>query len=336
MQRLFRSARPTFSKATTRPRTISAPRRSFFWSGSSGSSAAVDLAPTSIPHASQDLLPFLFGVVLANAADEDDVDKLHSPPWKVTSMAGKGFGAVAEKDLELGELLIAERPLCIWPANLDERQARELFEQLDEREQKVYMDLAPCVATDVELDEVRSRRAANGFSIALPSVPGYCGTQTVAMMFPKISRINHSCTPNASQVMNFMTLRMEVFSVAKVPSGTEVTIEYVPGLITQTWAERQKALHESFGFDKCLCEVCSASPTEIAKSDSRRLEIKRLSETLEGVKDREATLAKFERIRVLLEEEGFKGLPAFANSNVSSAFRVYLGLRARAQRENRQ
>lgn len=121
-----------------------------------------------------------------------------------------------------------------------------------------------------------------------------------------------------------MTLRMEVFSIAPIPAGSEVLIEYIPGLITQTKAERQAALYESFGFDQCLCAVCTAPPSEIAKSDDRRREIKRLSETLEGVKDREATLAKFERIRVLLQEEGFKGLPAFGTFQISSRARASL------------
>lgn len=50
------------------------------------------------------------------------------------------------------------------------------------------MDLAPVVAKEVELDEIRSRRAANGFSIALPAVAGYSESENVAMVFPKISR----------------------------------------------------------------------------------------------------------------------------------------------------
>ena len=66
----------------------------------------------------------------------------------------KGFGAVAAKDLDLGDLLIAERPLCVWPSKLDERQARELFDQLGEREQEAFMDLAPVVAKEVERDEI--------------------------------------------------------------------------------------------------------------------------------------------------------------------------------------
>ncbi|GAA6005407.1 hypothetical protein JCM11491_003632 [Sporobolomyces phaffii] len=318
MHRIFRSVRPTVRQASKQSTKANHARQSFFWSSASSTSAAagagVDLAATSIPHCGPDVLPYLFGIVLANAVaglDDEDVDKLHSPPWKVASMSAKGYGAVADKDLDLGDLLIAERPLCIWPSKLDQRQAKELFDQMDEREQRAYMDLAPVVAKDANLDDIRSRRAANGFSIALPAVPGYSGTQTVSMIFPKISRINHSCLPNASQVMNFETLRMEVFSITKVPSGSEVTIEYSPGMITKTKQEREATLYEAFGFDKCLCQLCSSSSAEVARSDARRREIKQLSETLEGVRDRQATLAKLERIRILLEEEGFKGPPAF-------------------------
>ncbi|GAA5825054.1 hypothetical protein JCM10212_000139 [Sporobolomyces blumeae] len=330
MSRLLRSTRPFLRSCY--PRSSPAPtlRRSFFWS------ASVDLAATSIPQVSQDLLPFLFGVVLANAAtglDEEDeanggVKKLHSPPWNVVEMPGKGYGAVASSDLSLGQLLIAERPLCIWPSSLSAAAAQELFDQLTPREQAAYMALAPCVADDHGLDEIRSRRAANGFEIKLPSVPGYSGTQMVAMLFPKISRINHSCTPNASQVMNFMTLRMEVYSTSPVPASTEITIEYIPGLITMSKAERQAALYEAFGFSSCLCPVCTGSPEEVKKSDERRREIKVLSETLEGRGDRKATLDKMERIRVLLQDEGYKGLPAFSDQGVSSAFAVYSSLKA--------
>ena len=59
---------------------------------------------------------------------------------------------------------------------------------MTEREKSVYMSLAPVVAKDSNLDEILSRRAANGFSIAIPPVQGYSGSTTVSMMFPKISR----------------------------------------------------------------------------------------------------------------------------------------------------
>ncbi|GAA5861632.1 hypothetical protein JCM1840_005214 [Sporobolomyces johnsonii] len=375
MYRLARACRP----ALRRPKVSSNPspavlalRRTFFWSSSSSSAAAgaTDLASSSIPQVSSDLLPLLFGLVLANAVSSDDQETEASPPWKVESKGDKGYGAIAARDIAMGELLIAERPLCIWPQGLSEAQARELFEAMGKQEQDAFMQLARTEGEGPvkQLDEIRARRATNGFAIALPPVPGFSGSKTVAMVFPKIARLVSSSwtgaarflasssavmahladrlsirryyappdcsTPNASQVMNFETLRMEVYPICSIPASTEITIEYLPGMITSTSSERSAALRSSFGFDRCLCSVCSAPPAEVAASDARRLEIKRLSEGLrDGRADRKATLGKMERIRTLLEEEGFKGLPAFGDPSVSNAYAVYATMHARAQRE---
>lgn len=108
---------------------------------------------------------------------------------------------------------------------------------------------------------------------------------------------------------------MEVFAIASIPTGAELNIEYVPELITKTRAERQEALRSSFGFSSCLCAACTAPADEVARSDARRLEIKAVSEGLRGGRgDRAATLEKLERIRVLLEEESYLGLPEFGES----------------------
>ncbi|GAA5962368.1 hypothetical protein JCM21900_005097 [Sporobolomyces salmonicolor] len=341
MHRLARACRPALARpiASSKPSpAVPVLRRTFFWSSSSSSAAAgaTDLASSSIPQVSSDLLPLLFGVVLASAVSSDDAEPEASPPWKVESKGDKGYGAIAARDIAMGERLIAERPLCIWPQGLSEAQARELFEAMGKQEQDMFMQLARTEGEGPvkQLDEIRARRATNGFAIALPPVPGFSGSKTVAMVFPKIARINHSCTPNASQVMNFETLRMEVYPICSIAASTEITIEYLPGMITSTSSERRAALRSSFGFDRCLCSVCSAAPAEVAASDARRLEIKQLSEGLRGGRaDRKATLGKMERIRTLLEEEGFKGLPAFADPSVSNAYAVYATLHARAQRE---
>lgn len=108
---------------------------------------------------------------------------------------------------------------------------------------------------------------------------------------------------------------MEVFAITAIPTGQELNIEYVPELITKTRAERQEALRSSFGFSACLCAACTASADEVAKSDARRLEIKTVGEGLRGGRgDRAGTLEKLERMRVLLQEEGYLGLPEFGES----------------------
>lgn len=113
--------------------------------------STLTLGPQSIPHVAPDLLPVLFAILLSAIGseslpdeDEDGNDTLHSPPWTVTdfSSAGKGFGAVAKRDLQPGERLIAERPLCVWPQGLNPDSAKALFEQMSDKAQRVFMDLA--------------------------------------------------------------------------------------------------------------------------------------------------------------------------------------------------
>ncbi|GAA5856639.1 hypothetical protein JCM9279_006016, partial [Rhodotorula babjevae] len=316
---MFRAAART-CRPRARPASYSTPpafRRTFFWSGgsssSSSASSAADLASSHVPAVAPDLLPLLWGVVVSQAAydDDQDEDKLTSPPWEVREFGDKGAGAVASRDIAMGELLIAERPLCIWPQGLNADAAKKLFDALTPREQEVFMQLSP--GTDSEglvqrLDEVRARRATNGFSIPLPPVPGVtAGGRSVGCVFPKIAR-----SPNATQVMNFQTLRMEVYAVRPIAKGQELNIEYLPGAVTRTSDERRNLLAMHFNFPRCLCAVCSASPSLVAQSDARRREVRQVSETIKaGRSDRKATVAKMERIRVLLEEEGYKALPDF-------------------------
>lgn len=98
---------------------------------------------------------------------------------------------MAARDLARGELLVAERPLCVWPQGLSGVQAQELFSQMGEREQKVFMQLAVTEGEGSKgMGEILARRATNGFAVQLPL--GGNGPRTVSMVFPKIARLNHS------------------------------------------------------------------------------------------------------------------------------------------------
>ncbi|GAA5988506.1 hypothetical protein JCM10908_003593 [Rhodotorula pacifica] len=187
------------SQTRTRPRSLDA-RRTLFWGASAGaaasSSAAAAAASTSlaanhVPSVASDLLPLVFGVVLAHAAidEEGDDERLTSPPWKVESFGGKGSGAVSTRPITRGERLIAERPLCIWPNNLSEEDARRYFEAMTPAEQKVFMDLARSEGSGSvnNLDDIRAKRATNGFSIPLLDAHG-ASRGVAGMVFPKIAR----------------------------------------------------------------------------------------------------------------------------------------------------
>lgn len=177
-------------------------KRTLFWGASAGAAsssataaaaaaASANLAANPVPSVAADLLPLVFGVVLAHAAidEEGDDERLTSPPWIVESFGGKGAGAVAARPIARGERLIAERPLCIWPNNLSEEEARRLYEAMSPAERHVFDQLARTEGTGSvgKLDDIRAKRATNGFSIPLLDAQG-ASLGVAGMVFPKIAR----------------------------------------------------------------------------------------------------------------------------------------------------
>ncbi|KAI1136892.1 SET domain-containing protein [Hypoxylon sp. FL0543] len=94
-------------------------------------------------------------------------------------------------------------------------------------------------------------------------------------IFPKFSRINHSCVPNATFVFNPETERVDVYALKEIKSDEEITVAYFD--IVAPSSERRETL-ESFGFT-CTCAACEGPEQEIR--DSRR---QRLSEMLRILK----------------------------------------------------
>lgn len=117
---------------------------------------------------------------------------------------------------------------------------------------------------------------------------------------------------------------MEVYATTPIRAGEEINIEYTPGLIQRTRAERQELLKLDFGFE-CRCRVCSAGEEETSRSDSRRREVNAIVGALgRGGMERQAMWAALERIETLLEAEGYKAMPEFSEQRVSDA---YVGFR---------
>ncbi|KAM0750702.1 hypothetical protein T439DRAFT_325754 [Meredithblackwellia eburnea MCA 4105] len=309
-------------------RTASSSKRQFFWSATA---PVIPTFPaTSVPSTAPTLLVPLLASLLYSSEEEEPIV---NPPWEPRSLSavGKGIGVFPTRDLAAGTLLIAERPLCVWPQGLSEEQAQNLFDNMAELEQKKFMALDAGNGKQMGLGEVRGRRATNGFEVHLP---GRGGGKAVGMVFEKIARVNHSCLPNTSQAMNFQTLRMELYTLTPLSPFTEITIEYLPSLILQPYSERQASLQKHFGIDRCLCELCTASVDVRVKSDERRKELAKLGKELAtGMGGREEGLKRLERVRVLLSEEGYNGLPEFEDSGATNAYAVYASMWARKQRD---
>lgn len=162
--------------------------RTFFWS-SPPPLEPLELATSSIPSFDPSLLIPLLAILLASASSDDPP----TPPWTITDFTadGKGLGVVSSRPIAFGELLIAERPICVWPQGLSAAQAKELFERMGGKEQAVFMQLAKTEGVGGG-DEVLGRRGTNGFAVQLPPLGGGEGPKVVSMVFPRIARLNHS------------------------------------------------------------------------------------------------------------------------------------------------
>jgi hypothetical protein len=80
-----------------------------------------------------------------------------------------------------------------------------------------------------------------------------------------VSRINHSCQPNAKHTWNEKLKQQTVYAIRPIAEDEELFLSYLAG---GTSEERKETLKEHFGFD-CTCELCSLPPAQLQKSDYR-------------------------------------------------------------------
>jgi hypothetical protein len=89
----------------------------------------------------------------------------------------------------------------------------------------------------------------------------------VSAILINMSRINHSCLPNAEYHNNYNEARMELYSTQSIHAGEEVTINYGHNFQYMIASERNTHLSRVYGFT-CKCPVCADTPTS-QKSDQR-------------------------------------------------------------------
>ena len=105
--------------------------------------------------------------------------------YKVVKIDGKGLGCVALKDIEIGTLILKEKPQCL---GLTPESVIQSFERMSKKDQEEYLKLHNNYA-DRQV-ELKWRKLSNVFGIyKTNSFPNGLGI--------KASRFNHSCSPNA-------------------------------------------------------------------------------------------------------------------------------------------
>ena len=170
---------------------------------------------------------------------------------KVASLPGKGLGVVAARPIRRGEPLFTERPIAEVVQHGPSRSERTTELCGDKQAalaQLLSLSQACPGATPVE-------RAINTNGFVLRDTTGRAPPLRRTLCFPTISRVNHSCVPNAEFTWYVRDGAACVRATRDVAPGEEVTIDY--GAPDGPRALRREHLRRTFRFE-CTCERCAA------------------------------------------------------------------------------
>jgi hypothetical protein len=206
-----------------------------------------------------------------NAPQESngDVIKNQTSLYTVQDIPEKGKGLLARKAIEPGTLILSDTSLIrtdvITSMETVEKDLARALRGLPKDQQRAFLSLHNNYPGKNPLSNIIR---SNGYPLGPAS--------EVGGVFPNLSRVNHSCRPNAKHSWNPMLDKYVVYAIRPISEDQEITVSYLAG---GDFKQRQETLKEAFGFP-CKCELCSLSPSERSKSDSRIIRAESLNETI--------------------------------------------------------
>jgi len=220
------------------------------------------------------------------------------PDYSIVDLAGKGKGMIAKRKIGRGQLIFSESPIFLYNGDIKPVGLAQFYRELPAAAKAALLSLANSNLPSLGLDsalEAQLRRIidvcdTNCFDISS------LAEQEVLGIFRTGSRINHSCSPNATRY--FTGVRFEFRAVRTIDPGEEITITYIDAF--RPCRERQAFLWKHWRFC-CKCDACGLRGGRLVESDRRRSELKGLLKAWEPDKG----VGYFERAMELLDQEGY-------------------------------
>ena len=227
-----------------------------------------------------------------------DASKPEQKLWRLDDVPGKDKGLFATQNIAPGTLILSDPAIvttdCVLSAETMEKDIARTLRHADKDSQRAFLALHNNYKgqKNVLSNIIRS----NGYPLGPNS--------EIGGVFINVSRINHSCRPNAKHTWNSILKKQTVYALRNIAEGEELTLAYV---MQGDSRERQEILKDHFYFD-CNCEVCSLPPKELKKSDARILRAKALDDTIGNWDSARYSLAKVikngRKLLSIYQEEG--------------------------------
>ena len=209
-----------------------------------------------------------------------------SQVFEVKKIDGKGLGWVANKDIKRGSVIFTENPQL--ELSLEQKGAKSMeinfnpnwvekvmssFNRMNKTDQDEYMKLSNSfdniqflipqhrMILQKEIENrktvISSKEPDKNKVEEILKILDICETNSYPQgVYIKISRLNHSCRPNAMFCEGSKSFESRIRAASKINAGEEITISYVPTTVKHmNRKERQKWLLKWRQF-VCRCNFC--------------------------------------------------------------------------------
>lgn len=199
------------------------------------------------------------------------------PAYKLEAIPGSGSGMVAARFIPRGSLIISESPLFTVHGDFTTlgKTAAAIeakVSTLSAEQKTIFLSLHNSQGSNMSTVVGIVKTNAHPLGVGARD----CG------IFPVCSRFNHSCASNASYTWVAASGKETIYAGKDIVVGEQITVNYLDeSRLNQKRSDRRAALMQDFRFE-CNCNVCGASPREVAASDRRRREIARLDGIIGG------------------------------------------------------
>ena len=212
--------------------------------------------------------------------------------FKLVEIPGKGKGLVATSRLPAGTILIEESPLITTNEINPVREVASEFRRLNDEQKNQVLSLhdpGPASQhgrilqfgfTDVNELEKKVARIFLLNCLGLCHGEAYLGNRRG--LYDVVSRINHSCAPNAVWTWvkgDKSRVVKQVRIVREIKEGEEILVRYWGMDRFASRDERQARLRE-WNFT-CICEVCELNGDELSQNEKTRKKIRDMKETMQ-------------------------------------------------------
>ena len=218
--------------------------------------------------------------------------------FEVLESGYKGMGGFAIRDIQVGERILAERPLAKWQSGENEGLAAgalaAVIDALPLAEQQRFFALSQC-AQHGSTKSALGIWASNAYPTDGGGESGVCSS-----VFVQACRLNHDCRPNAHIGWNDRIGMQTVHAVRLIRKGEEVVVAYIGGDADGTREARQHQLQRKFSF-VCKCPQCELTGASLERSETRQ---RRINDIVRRLATKPSdTLALVHERRGLMEQE---------------------------------